>query len=257
MEDRKILGIDLGSRNVKICTMADNAVVSRECIETIEFYREWGLRSKKGLTIDLSGFGYGENTALVATGYGRMSASIHGARIISEIRAHFLGARFQTGLNDFTLLDMGGQDYKVADVRNGAIRNFATNDKCAASTGRYLENMAKALGMTLEELSGYMKNPAPLSGTCAIFGESEIIGLIVQGKDPAELAAGVNRTVVQRILPLLDRMGENAIIMSGGVALNHAVVSLLREATGRKVAVTADPLFNGAIGCCVQGASGL
>jgi predicted CoA-substrate-specific enzyme activase len=254
MAAHKILGIDLGSRNVKICRMENGALVSQDMFETIEFYRVYGKRFDDGLRIDLAPFGHDPETALVATGYGRMSAAVKGARIISEIKAHSLGALHQTGLTDFTLLDMGGQDYKVIDVRNGAVRNFATNDKCAASTGRYLENMAKVLGMSLEELGLYSEKPAPLSGTCAIFGESELIGLIVQGTPLPELAAGVNRTIVQRILPLLDRMGEGSIVMSGGVALNTAVVSLLREMTGRDAVTVDDPLFNGAIGCCVQAA---
>jgi predicted CoA-substrate-specific enzyme activase len=235
--------------------MENGKIVARQNFETIEFYRRYGARSKDGFTVNLASFGYDGETVLVATGYGRMSAALHGARVISEIKAHSRGAARQTGREDFTLLDMGGQDYKVVDIRKRTVRNFATNDKCAASTGRYLENMAKVLGMSLEELGSYSENPAPLSGTCAIFGESELIGMIVQGKPLPELAAGVNRTIVQRILPLLDRMGEGCIVMSGGVALNKAVVSLLRASTGREVLVVDDPLFNGAIGCCVQAAS--
>lgn len=247
-----IFGIDLGSRNVKICRMESGRVVSRESVETITFYRTHGVRGAGGFSTDLTPFGYREGMPLVATGYGRMTAAVPGATIISEIKAHALGARFQSGRDDFTLLDMGGQDYKVIHVRGGRIEDFATNDKCAASTGRYLENMARVLGMSLEELGRYAENPVTLSGTCAIFGESELIGMIVQGMPPESLAAGVNRTVVQRVLPLLDRMGEGIIALSGGVALNAAVVTHLREATGREVIILPDPLFNGAIGCCAN-----
>lgn len=250
---RMVLGIDLGSRNVKICRMEEGKILSRLSVETIEFYRTRGIMSGEGFSVDLTAFGWDGGSPVVATGYGRMSAAIRGARAISEIRAHALGARFQTGLDDFTLLDMGGQDYKVVQVEGGVVRDFATNDKCAASTGRYLENMARVLGLSLDEMGGYSEDPAELSGTCAIFGESELIGLIVRGTPIPRLAAGVNRTVVQRVLPLLDRMGEGSLVMSGGVALNPAVVSMLREAAGREVAVVPDPLFNGAIGCCASG----
>lgn len=252
MLNRPVLGIDLGSRNVKVCRFEDGGIVERRSVETISFYREYGVRSADGLRVDLTPFGFGEDTVLVATGYGRMSAAVRGARVISEIRAHMLGARFQSGRDDFTLLDMGGQDYKVIHVAEGRVKDFATNDKCAASTGRYLENMARVLGMTLEELGSHYERPVPLTGTCAIFGESEIIGMIVQGKELSELAAGVNRTVVKRVLPLLDRMGEGVIILSGGVALNPAVVTILNAETGRAVEVLPDPLFNGAIGCCAD-----
>lgn len=251
-ERRVVFGIDLGSRNVKVCRMEGGRILSRDCIETIDFYRVHGVRSEDGFKVDLSAFGYDGESSVVATGYGRMSAAIQCARTISEIKAHFLGAQYQTGLVDFTLLDMGGQDYKVINVANGAMVDFVTNDKCAASTGRYLENMARVLGISLEEMGRYSENPAAISGTCAIFGESELIGLIVHGAPVAHLAAGVNRTIVQRVLPLLDRMGEGTIVMSGGVSLNPAVVHMLRDATGRTVVVVSDPLFNGAIGCCVN-----
>ena len=250
--ERMALGIDLGSRNVKLCRMEGETILSRVSVETIEFYRSCGVRSDQGFTVDLTAFGWDGEGPVIATGYGRMSAAIQGARAISEIKAHALGARFQTGFDDFTLLDMGGQDYKVIRIEGGVVRDFATNDKCAASTGRYLENMARVLGLSLDEMGRYTEDPATLSGTCAIFGESELIGCIVRGIPIARLASGVNRTVVQRVLPLLERMGEGTLVMSGGVALNPAVVAMLRESTGRDVTVVADPLFNGAIGCCVS-----
>ncbi len=248
-----VLGIDLGSRNVKLCSAdANGAVIEKACYETMSFYRSYGKNSGEGFILDLKALGFPENTPVMATGYGRMAASLGGAENVSELTAHFLGARHQTGLEDFTLLDMGGQDYKVMQIAGGSLADMATNDKCAASTGRYLENMARVLGMTVEELSAYHEYPVQLSATCAIFGESELIGLVVRGLPEKRLAAGVNRAVVERVLPLLDRMGSEVIVMSGGVALNRAVVRILGEETGREVIVVDDPLYNGAIGCCVS-----
>lgn len=249
---KKIAGIDLGSRNIKICLMENEKIISRDCFDSISFYRKFGSRSGRVFSVDLLELGFGSEFSVVATGYGRMSAAIRGAETISELKAHFLGARFQTGLIDFTLLDMGGQDYKVVHAVDGAMADFATNDKCAASTGRYLENMAVVLGITLEEMGHYDDDPVVLSSTCAIFGESELIGLIVKGEPVEHLAAGVNRSIVQRVLPLLDRMGSGTIILSGGVSLNRAIVRMLGLTTGRKILVLDDPLHNGAIGCCVH-----
>ena len=250
---KKIVGIDLGSRNIKICLMENEKILSRSCIDSMSFYRTYGSRSGRAFSVDISGLGYEPDIPVISTGYGRMSAAIRGADNISELKAHFLGARFQTGLTDFTLLDMGGQDYKVVHAASGEMVDFATNDKCAASTGRYLENMSRVLGITLEEMGRYVDHPVLLSSTCAIFGESELIGLIVRGESMEHLAAGVNRTIVQRVLPLLDRMGEGTIVLSGGVALNRAIVRMIGETTGRKVLLPDDPLHNGAIGCCVHG----
>ena len=247
-----VLGLDLGSRNVKLCIMRGTGIVRTGCIETMVFYRGYGVRSKGGFSVDFEALGCSGAGTIVATGYGRTAAVVSGAGNISELTAHVLGAKFQTGLDNFTLLDMGGQDYKVMDVAAGRIVDMATNDKCAASTGRYLENMAGVIGISLDELGRYHKDSVALSSTCAIFGESELIGHIVRGESVERLAAGVNRAVVERVLPLLDRMKGGPIVMSGGVALNRAVVKILGELSGREVIVVEDPVHNGAIGCCVH-----
>jgi predicted CoA-substrate-specific enzyme activase len=245
------LGIDLGSRHVKVCRMSEDAPATLRVFDTMTFYREYGVTCGDGFAVDIGRLGE-ETDAVVATGYGRMAAAIRGAVSISEITAHTLGAIRMTGLDTFTLLDMGGQDYKIVRIAGGVVEDFATNDKCAASTGRYLENMARVLGITLEELGRHSSDPAPLSDTCAIFGESELIGLIVRGIPLPRLAAGVNATVVRRVLPFLDRMGDGTIVMSGGVALNPAVVTLLRATTGQTIVIAPEPLHIGAIGCCVR-----
>ncbi|MFC1552845.1 BadF/BadG/BcrA/BcrD ATPase family protein, partial [Candidatus Latescibacterota bacterium] len=169
-----VLGMDLGSRNVKICLMKNGRIGKKKLIESMEFYRTYGIRDDDGFSVDISGLGYSGVDRIVATGYGRMSAELTGAESISELKAHFLGACHQAPFDTFTLLDMGGQDYKVIRVVNGKMADMATNDKCAASTGRYLENMASVLGISIDEIGEYHEDPVKLSNTCAIFGESEL-----------------------------------------------------------------------------------
>lgn len=245
------LGIDLGSRHVKLCLMRDGAIEKTAVHDTIKFYREYDYVSEDGFTIDVHALGFEGAERVVATGYGRMGAALTGAENISELTAHFRGACHQSGLGTFTLLDLGGQDYKVISARDGRMTDMATNDKCAASTGRYLENMARVLDISLDELGTYSDDPAPLSSTCAIFGESELIGLIVRGEPVPRLAAGVNHTIAERVLPHLERMQTDPILLSGGVALSGAVVRILSDLTGREIQVLPEPLLNGAIGCCV------
>ncbi|MFC1489930.1 acyl-CoA dehydratase activase [Candidatus Latescibacterota bacterium] len=248
-----VLGMDLGSRNVKICLLKDGHIGKKKLIDSMEFYRTFGIRNEDGFSVDISALGYSDVDRIIATGYGRMSAELKGAESISELKAHYLGACHQTGYKTFTLLDMGGQDYKVIRVKDGKMADMATNDKCAASTGRYLENMANVLGISIEEIGKYHDNPVRLSNTCAIFGESELIGLIVRGEPVNRLAAGINKAVVEKVVPLLERMSEDIIIMSGGVALNSAVVKILGETLGKDVQVLEDSIYNGAIGCCLSG----
>ncbi len=245
-------GIDLGSRSVKLVVMDDSGVKSSELFETVQFYRKYGMATKEGLVVDCKAVGLGESGDVVATGYGRNTINIVGATIIAELKAHTIGAMWQTGLKDFTLLDLGGQDSKVIKVRKGKMVDFATNDKCAASTGRYLENMATVLGISLDELSGYHENPVELSATCAIFGESELIGRIVEGYSIPELGAGVNYTILKRIKPMLTSLASEVIVFTGGVALGNGIGKMIGSELGVEVIVPDYPQLNGAIGCAVH-----
>lgn len=248
-------GIDLGSRSVKALLMTEDCGLSRFRFDTVRFYREHGRLEDGRLAVDLGSLldlGETRPQAVVSTGYGRQTVELKGAVAIPEIKAHARGAAFQTGLKDFTLLDLGGQDSKVALIRRGKMVDFETNDKCAASTGRYLENMAAVLDINMEELSRYHKNPVDLDATCAIFGETEIIGKLVEGHGTPALAAGVNYTIFKRIRPMLTRLRSPVLVFTGGVAQNSALVEIIRRELDVEVLVPEEPGFAGALGCCVE-----
>jgi predicted CoA-substrate-specific enzyme activase len=245
-------GIDMGSRSVKIAVLEGDRVEQTKVVETVGFYREFGRRTGGQLVVNFEALGFENIEAIVATGYGRNTLDILNAKVIPELKAHLIGAVWQTGLKDFTLLDLGGQDSKVIKVRNGKMVDFQTNDKCAASTGRYLENMAAVLELSLDELSQYSQNPVELSATCAIFGESELIGRIVEGYSVAELAAGVNYTIFKRIKPMLSALASDTIIFTGGVAIGKGLKDIIERETGARIIVPEYPQLNGAIGCAVH-----
>ncbi|UFS72781.1 acyl-CoA dehydratase activase [Geomonas sp. RF6] len=252
------IGIDLGSRKAKFALLSGKEVVRLANLDTITFYKRFGRMEGDELSLDLEGSGIFTGDELAAasvtvTGYGRNTVNLKGARVISEIRAHVAGAVLQTGLHDFTLLDMGGQDTKVAQVSGGKLMDFVMNDKCAASSGRYLENMAAVLEVPLEELSRHYEEPVALDATCGIFGESELIGQILRGYPMSRLCAGVNLTLVKRVLPMLKRYPSKALVVTGGVALNTAMIHLLAEHHGILPVVPRYPQHNGAIGCASMG----
>jgi predicted CoA-substrate-specific enzyme activase len=249
-------GLDLGSAAVKIAVKdaADNFVLTS--YDTFDFYSRYSKPCRDGFVLKLELLGLDE-AVITACGYGRQAASLMGARAISEIQAHALGACRQSGLDDFLLLDLGGQDSKVVRVQKGRAVDFSTNDKCAAGSGRYLFNMANILGISLQDLGSYKEDPVQLSATCAVFGESELVGEIIKGTSLSSLAAGINYSVVKRILPLLARhLPAPAILFSGGVAQNQAIVQMLTEALAEPVQVLPHPRFNGAIGCFYDASEG-
>ena len=121
-----------------------------------------------------------------------------------------------TGLDHFILLEVGGQDTKVLYVKDGRVFDFLTNDRCAAGTGRYLENMARFLKMPLTEFAAAWQDPVEISQTCAIFGESELVGHLLEGVDPARIAAGVNASVARRALAMVRRYRCPTLVCVGG-----------------------------------------
>ena len=245
------IGIDLGSRRVKIVLMEGNKIVRSRSFDTLRFYKRYGVikEGKLRVRFDRLDLPIDPRSRICVTGYGRNNINLSGGNIVTEIQAHAQGALFQTGLKDFTLLDLGGQDTKVAYVEKGKIRDFLMNDKCAAGSGRYLENMARVLAASLRDLGEHYKDPIDLNATCAIFGESEIIGTIVEGIPVPRICAGVNLSAVKRVLPLINRFPRRNIVASGGVAKNGAVIKLLEHSLHVPVIIPKRPVFNGAIGC--------
>lgn len=264
----RVLGLDLGSRQVKLAIMADGQIKVKKSWHTAYFYRQFcsPVSEGRGQSSNQNGLGTSQNTLgislealgveavdlCVSTGYGRNNTNLLGFKAINEIKAHALGAQHQTGEKDFVLLDVGGQDVKVMRIQSGQLVDMNLNDKCAASCGRFLEQMASVLDMPLEEMTSETERPAALSSTCAVFCESELIGKMAEGYSPQSLAAGVNLSLYKRLEPMLSGFEHDQLWLSGGVAGSQALRALL---LGRyqSVSVLEDPTFNGAIGCCVYG----
>ncbi len=230
-----ITGIDVGSTTTKIVNM-DEDLIDKEIMPTIKFiYSERKNQVKNA----------------ISTGYGRFT--VQTLKAIPEIRAHVLGALYQTDLSDFTLLDIGGQDYKIVYVRNKVIQDFLTNDKCAAGTGRFLEKMAEVLDLSLDGLSKFHEDPVKLNSTCTVFAETELISKMMEGYPKERLIAGVNYAVFERLKPFLLRFKSNVIVFTGGVAKNMAIRKILENELGVDVIVPDEPQANGAIGCAYYG----
>ena len=252
---RVVVGLDLGSRRTKVLVREGAREVSRAVLETVPFLRSLRRSAEGALALDeatlarVLGAGVATSgAAVVSTGYGRYSVRLACTQVVPEVQAHAAGAALQSALGDLVLVDLGGQDVKVIRVAGGRVVDFALNDKCAAGSGRYLENMARLLDLPLEGLLAQWESPAPVAATCATFGETEVISRLVEGHEVPRIAAGVNRAVVQRLVPVLARFPEGPVLLAGGAA-GAGILRLLVEATGRDVRVLPEPVFNGALGC--------
>jgi len=247
----RLLGIDLGSREVKIVLMQDNLIIQKKKVSTMRFYRDYCSFDGK-IVVDLEKLDIGQVDKAVSTGYGKNNTNLKLFTQINEIKAHTYGAIYQTNLKDFILLDVGGQDVKVVKIEKGITTDLELNEKCAASCGRYLENMANVLEVSLDEMSKHSKDPVDLNSTCAVFSESELIGKIAEGVEVEKLCAGVNYSLYKRLHPLLNKFRGQKLVLTGGVANNSAIKKYLQNDYEQIVSI-AEPQFNGAIGCCYYG----
>lgn len=243
-------GLDIGSRTAKLVVLEGGEVVSARRLETTPSVQDDCRRLLDSERYD----------RLVVTGYGRAVAEVaFDAPSVTEIKAFARGASaLFPGCR--ALLDVGGQDTKaVALDGNGRAVRFEMNDKCAAGAGRFLEIMAQALKLPLEAfgeeaLAG--AGAVRLSSMCAVFAESEVVGLVTRGTARADIARAVHEAVAGRAVALLRRVGvEGEVVFGGGGAKNRCLVVLVGAALGRPPRVPPDAQMVAAHGAALIAAA--
>ena len=192
---------------------------------------------------------------VVATGYGRMNVPF-ADRQITELSCHARGLASMFP-NVRLGIDVGGQDAKALRIRNGKLVDFVMNDKCAAGTGRFLEVIAKALGLRIEDLgdiSARATGKVSISSTCTVFAEQEVITRLSEGAPIEDIIAGLHDSIASRVSRMARRLKiEPDVVFTGGVAKNSGVVRAMEENLGCKVLVPDDPLLSGALGAALMG----
>jgi predicted CoA-substrate-specific enzyme activase len=138
----------------------------------------------------------------------------------------------------------------------GRTLRFEMNDRCAAGTGRFLENMAHALGMKVDEFGPHAlqagRRPVRISSMCTVFAESEVVSLIARGEDSHRVALGLHQAIVDRVGGMVRRTGvAERFVFAGGVAHNQCLQELFSEALGVPLTVPDQPQIVGALGAAL------
>ena len=231
MGDIRALGIDAGSTTTKIVGVDSAGALIWHLMDRTDPKGDEQIRAM----IADGEVAAGGTVPIVATGYGRKLAT--GVdRAATEITCHARGV-FRALGRPGTLVDIGGQDSKVIRIGGkGTVADFAMNDKCAAGTGRFFENVAYRLRIDLSELDEYALSTTletPISSTCTVFAESEIISMLARGTELAPILRGVHRALVRRVAAMARAIGvQGDLFLSGGVARNRAVQAMLAEELG-------------------------
>ena len=248
------LGIDVGSATVKIVGVDDAGTLCWDALEPAQARGEVQIARMvvdARRACDTLG---GAKAPLIATGCGR--GLVHQAvREVTEITCHARGVFRDVG-HGGTLVDVGGQDSKVIAIgQGGQVTDFAMNDKCAAGTGRYLENAARHLGVPLEALGRVAlesREEVRISSTCTVFAESEIVSLLAHGVAVEPIVRGIHRALIVRLVAMIRSVGLAApLMLSGGVVCNPAIGTMLTEETGQQVVLPRHPQLMGAYGAAL------
>jgi len=190
------------------------------------------------------------------TGFGRYGVSFRDIQI-TEITSGARGARYLfPGCR--CVLDMGGQSTRAITMNEaGKVRNFKTNDKCAAGSGMFIARAAKYLEISLEEVGGLSlraTNPQPISSVCAVLAETEIINHVSAGVSVENILRGIHDSLADRAVGMLKRAGmDGEVVLIGGVALQAGIVESLQQKLGAKVYVPADCDYVCALGAALLG----
>jgi predicted CoA-substrate-specific enzyme activase len=246
------IGIDAGSTTTKLVAVSSDARIVGWRLEPAHPRTEEQVaRMTEELRSELGASG---SVPTVATGYGRKLVAT-ATRNVTEITCHARGVFASLGTGG-TLVDIGGQDSKVIRIGpDGRASDFTMNDKCAAGTGRFLENTAARLGVPIDELGATAlatSEEEAISSTCTVFAESEIISLIARGAKLEAIVRGLHRSMLGRIATMVRHVGVVApLILSGGVARNPAVRVMLGEDMGEPVIVPEHPQLMGAYGAAL------
>ena len=246
-------GIDIGSATSKVVLLEKDNIIGysimatgAESADAAQQVLDQALRSSRLSPEDL---GY-----IVATGYGRIIVPF-AHESVTELTCHARGANrlFPTAR---TILDMGGQDCKAIRCNEkGQLENFMMNDKCAAGTGRFLELMARVLGLSLDdlgELSLEALTEIKINSTCAVFAKSEVTTLIREGRDKRDVLAGLHSAISARVYSLLRGVGIEAdLAITGGIGKNIGVVRMVEKRVGLEALLPEEPQIVGALGAAL------
>jgi len=243
------IGIDSGSTTTKAIAIEGNAIVNKILVPTgfnpkqtiEEVYRV--IKNER------------EDVYTTTTGYGRELLNKRD-KSLTEITCHARGAAYLCS-NTKTIVDVGGQDSKVIAMdENFNVTDFLMNDKCAAGTGRFIEVMMRILQKDLVELDDFIKDemPVAINSMCAVFAESEVIGLLGQGESPQAVAMGVVDSICRRTANFSHRMNIDCpIFFSGGLAQSKVIRKSLEKHLGVPVYVHEMSQYTGAIGAALMG----
>jgi len=181
-----------------------------------------------------------------------------------SMTTHARGATYLSpGIN--AVIDAGALHGRaIATDERGKVLTYKMTSQCASGSGQFLENIARYLGVALEEVGAISisaDNPETVSSICAVLAETDVINMISRGISTANILKGIHLAMASRLVKLLKsiKAREGSVLLTGGLAVDAGFVEALKEQVIEqklKVQVLSHPdsIFAGAIGAALWGA---
>ena len=196
----------------------------------------------------------------VVTGYGeglvQAAYKIDAGEI--ETMAHYKAAK--QFLPDVSfILDIGGQDMKCMQIKDGAISSIMLNEACSSGCGSFIETYAKSVSMSVPEFAAEAlksTKPVDLGTRCTVFMNSKVKQAQKEGSSIADISAGLSYSVIKNALYKViklrnaDDTGDN-VVVQGGTFLNEAVLRAIEIILGKNVVRPDASGLMGAFGCAI------
>ena len=247
------MGIDIGSAYSKGVIIRDSELAAYYVIPSGANYQTAAETIRQELLKQVN-LTQSDITDTVATGTGAGNVPF-ASRQVSDIvcTARGINSIFPQAR---TAIEVAGQYTKVIRIsEQGMVANFTVSEKCAAGSGRFIEVIANVLRIDLKDfgpLSLKSRNPVTFGTGCAVFGESEAITRVAEGIPKEDIAAGVNKALVNKISSLVKKIKlEQPCAICGGGALNIGLVKTAEQEMNIKLLVSPQPRIVTALGAAV------
>jgi len=259
MNKGKILvGLDAGHVNTKAIIMKGQGILGYGTVTTGFDVVAAAEAAFKG-ALETAGVTRGELAEIVATGIFRDMMKVPPLNVTATVPDYMADAKGALFLNknSRTVIDIGGNIHKAIRYdQNGNLLDVIQNDKCADGLGIFYTTMAKALGVSEQELSELaLKSTKHVSVAihCAASAESEAIDLMCQGVDIADVADAISRFMGERVAAMCTCMSlAQEIVVAGGLAKSKALLKHLPGLLKQDVSVLDLPEYVGAIGAVMS-----
>ncbi len=249
-----VAGIESGGKNSKVVLMDGNVIFGKG-INVTGFDRKSAYAKALERALQDAGISRDQIEFFAVTGCGQESVE-DANYYVNDIKA-MANAAMYFFPSARTVVDVGGVEGRTAKIdSSGRVVDFAINERCAAGAGAFIESMAKVLEVDPEQMGPMAmqsKQNIPINAQCAVFAESEAIGLLLAQTDKKDISKAVHDAMASRVASIIRQISINTdVVLLGGLGHNLGFIEPLRkELKIDRVLVPECPEYGPAVGAAL------